>query len=61
MLASKAEMEKAGSGGSGACRHFVGNLVILRTFCVKYPVLLTEDGGRRVEDRDMRLDQVDLR
>ena len=44
------DLEKAASGASGACRHFVQNHAILRTFLVKYPVLLTEDGGRTVED-----------
>ena len=49
------DLEKA-----GACGHFVGSYdAILRIFLVKYP--LTEDGWRRVEDRDLRLDQGDLR
>ena len=54
-------MEKAASGASGACGHFVGNHAILRSFLDKYPVLLAEDGGRRVENVKMRLDQRDLR
>ena len=49
------DLEKAASGASGACGHFVGNPAILRTFSVKYPALLTEDGGRRVEDQELRL------
>ena len=57
----KSDLEKVASGASGACGYFVGNHAILRTFWVKYPVLLTEDGGRRVEDGEMRLDQRDLR
>ena len=55
------DLEKAASGASGACGHFVGNHAILRTFWVKNPVLLTEDGGRRAEDAELRLDQGDLR
>ena len=53
-----ADLQKA---ASGACGHFVGNHTILRTFWVKYPVLLTEDGGRSFEDGKMRLDQGELR
>ena len=53
-----ADLEKA---TSGACVYFVGNHAILRTFLVKYPVLLTEDEGRRVKDAELRLDQGDLR
>ena len=56
-----ADLEKAASGASGACGHFVENLANLRTFSVKYPVLLAEDQGRRVEDGDLRLDKGDLR
>ena len=48
------DLEKAASGASGACGHFVGNHAILRTFWVKNPVLLTEDEGRRVKDGEMR-------
>ena len=58
------DLEKAGSvgsSGSGACGHLVRNHAILRTFWIKYPVLYTEEGGRRVEDGDLRLDQGDLR
>ena len=54
VLHFKTDLEKA---ASGACRHFVGNHATLRTFWVKYPIFLTEDGGRRVEDGEMRLDQ----
>ena len=56
-----ADLEKASSGASGACGQFVRNHAILRTFWVTYPVLLTEDGGRRVEDGEMRLDEGGLR
>ena len=56
-----ADLEKASSGASGTFGHFVGNHAILRTFWVTYPVLLTEDGGRRVEDGELRLEQEDLR
>ena len=58
---TNSDLEKAACGASGAWGHFVGNHAILRTFLVKYPVLLTEDGGRRVEDGDNGLDQGDLR
>ena len=58
---NEADLEKAASGGSGACGHFVGNHGILRTFSVKYPVLLAEDQGRRVEDGELKLDKRDLR
>ena len=44
------DLEKAASSASGACGHFVGNPAILRTFLVKYPVLFSEDGGRRIDD-----------
>ena len=57
-LTNCADLEKA---ASGACGHFVGNHAILRTFWVKNPVLLTEDGWRRTEDAELRLDQRDLR
>ena len=57
---SQTDLEKAASSASNACGHFVGNHSILRTFWVKYPVLLTEDGGRRVEDGEFGLDQGDL-
>ena len=40
----KSDLEKAASGASGACGHFVGNYAILRTFSVKYPIHFTEDG-----------------
>ena len=57
---SHPDLEKAASGASGVCGHFVGNHTILRTFWVNFPVLLTEDGGRRVEYWEMRFDQGDL-
>ena len=44
------DLEKAASGASGACGHFVGNHAILRTFLAKYPILLTKGGGKGVED-----------
>ena len=44
------DLEKAASGASGACGHFVGDHAILRTFCISYPVILSKDGERRVED-----------
>ena len=37
------DLEKPGSGGSGARGHFVGNSAILRTFSVKYTIFLTEN------------------
>ena len=40
----------------GAYGHLVQNSTILRTFWVKYPLLLTEDGGRRVEDEKLRFE-----
>ena len=46
----QSDLEKAANGARCACRHFVGNHAILRTFSVKYSLLLTEDGRRRVED-----------
>ena len=55
------DLEKAASGASGACGHFVGNHAILRTFWVKYLVLLTEDWGGRVKDGELRLDKGDFR
>ena len=48
--ASGARGARGASGASGACRHFVGNHAILRTFMFKYPILRTKDGGRGVED-----------
>ena len=54
-------MSEAASGASGACGHFVGNHAILSTFLVKYPVLLSEDGGRRVDNWELRFDTEDLR
>ena len=55
---SVSDLEKAASGAWGL---FFKNYAILRTFGVKYPVLLIEDGGRSVEDWEMRLNQGDLR
>ena len=55
---ARPDLEKA---ASGACGHFVENHAILRTFGVKYPVLLTEDGGRRFQDGKLRMGQGDLR
>ena len=55
------DLEKAASGASGACRHFVGNHAILRTFWVKYPVLLSEDGERRADNWELRFDKENLR
>ena len=56
-----ADLEKAASGASGDCGYFVGNHAVLRTSWAKYPVLFTEDGKRRVEDGEFRLDKRDLR
>jgi len=42
-----ADLEKAASGASGACGHFVENPAILRTFLIKHPSFFTENGGRR--------------
>ena len=64
MIRVDSDLEKAASGASGAsgaCRHFVGNQAILRTFSVKYPVLFIEDRKRRVEDGELRLDKNHLR
>ena len=58
---SYTDREKAASGASGACRHFVGNNAGLRTFWAKYHVLFSEDGKRRIEDGELRLDKGDLR
>ena len=55
------DLEKAASGASIDCRQFVRNHAFLRTFLVKYPVLLSEDGGRRVDDGELRFDKGDLR
>ena len=55
------DLEKAASGAIGACDHVVGNHAILMTFCSKYHVLFTEDGRRRVENRELRIDNGDLR
>ena len=53
---SAADLEKAASGARGACGHFVRNHAFFRTFLVKYPVLLIEDGGSRVEDEELMLE-----
>ena len=53
----EADLEKA---ASGACGHFVGNHTILRTFLIKYPVVLSENGGRRFDDVELRMDKEDL-
>ena len=37
------DLEKAASGASGACRHFVGNLATLRKFLVKFSVKIKEE------------------
>ena len=55
------DLEKVASGASGDCGYFVGNNAILRTFSAKYPVFFTEDGKRRVEDGELRLDKRGLR
>ena len=55
------DLEKAASGASAACGHFVGNYTFLRTFLANYPVLFTEDGNRRVEDEKLRSEKRDLR
>ena len=55
---SSSDLEKA---ASGACGHFVGNQAILRTFWVKYCVVLSEDGGRRVDNGELRFDKWDFR
>ena len=57
----QSDLEKAANGASCACRHFVGNHAILRTFWAKYPILLAEDEKRRVEDEVLRLDKKDMR
>ena len=58
---SDTDLEKAASGASGACGHFDRNHAILRTFWVKCPVLLSEDGGKRVDNGELRFDEGDLR
>ena len=42
------DLGKAASGANGTCGHFVGNPAILRTFSVKYPVLLAENQGEKL-------------
>ena len=58
---SPPDLEKAASGASGACGHFVENHAILRTFWFEIPAFLTEDGGRSVKDGKLRIDQGELR
>ena len=55
------DLEKAASGASGACGHFVKNPAILRRFLFKNPAVLTEDGGRRVGDGKLRMEQGESR
>ena len=55
------DLEKAASGASGACGHFVKNHSVLRIVWVENPPFLTENGGRRVEDQKLRMDQGKLR
>ena len=55
------DLEKAASGASGACGHFVENHAILRTFRVKNPTFLTQDGGRSVKYGRLRIDQGEMR
>ena len=57
----RSDLEKAESGASGACKYFFGNHADLRTFSVKYSVLLAEDSGSRLEDEELRLDKEDLK
>ena len=49
-LRADSDPEKAASGASGGCGHLARNHAILRTFLVEYHVLLSEEGGRRVDD-----------
>ena len=49
------DLEKAASGSSGACGHFVENHAILRTFGVNNLAFFTEGGGRSVEDGKLRM------
>ena len=53
-------LEKVASGASSAYKHFVKNHAILRTFCVDYHILFTEDRGRRVDDGQLRIEKGDL-
>ena len=55
------DLEKAASGASGACGHFVVNPAILRKFWIKTPAFLTEDGGRRTEGGKSSMDHGELR
>ena len=55
------DLEKVSSGASGACGQFVKNPAILRTYLVENRAFLTKDGGRRVEDGKLRMDQRELR
>ena len=45
-----ADLEKASSGASSACGLFIRNHAFLRTFRVKYLVLLREDGEKGIDD-----------
>ena len=47
---SNSDLEKAASGASCACGHFVA---IFRTFWGKYSMILSEDRGRRLKDEDL--------
>ena len=47
ILETNPDLEKA---ASGTCGHFVENPAILRTFWVKIPAFLIEDGARSVDD-----------
>ena len=49
ILHGSASLEKVASGASGTYGHFVRNSIILMTCRVKYPILLTDIGERRVE------------
>ena len=56
----KSDLEKAASGASGACGHFVENHAILRTFWVEYPVLLKEDVERGFDNWELIFDKEDF-
>ena len=53
---SQPDLEKAASGASSACGHFVEIHAILRTFWVKIFAFLIEVGRRRLEDGKLRSD-----
>ena len=46
---------------SGTCGHFVVNNIILRSFLIRYPVLLNVDGGTSVDVWEWILEKGDLR